>query len=187
MSPQSPVFGVLFFVLEVAVVALRLTPWEIPSRSYSEIFSSFFFSLESERVRRFAQPNSAISGGKRTKGESSFKKKITKYGGYEEKNRKRLINLAKKKPPAYGNAGVFLEPSYSSVSLESYSQILKPLWLWKMQSWGGIGVTSAPGRAGHIALSGARGGSAGSPPGSPAPTQNTPSYTPLQLLTSGEL
>lgn len=48
-------------------------------------------------------------------------------------------------------------------------------------------MTWAPGHARHVALSGARGGSAGSPPGSPAPTQNTPSYTPLQLLTSGEL
>lgn len=53
----------------------------------------------------------------------------------EKKTRKRLEkNKTKKqlsKKAAYGNAVLFLEPAYSFISLERYSQILflKPLWL----------------------------------------------------------
>lgn len=76
----------------------------------------------------------------------------------EKKTRKRLEkNKTKKqlsKKAAYGNAVLFLEPAYSFISLERYSQILflKPLWLWEMHGRGGISDLSVGARRTHPAL-----------------------------------
>lgn len=89
-------------------------------------FDPLFFLIRKEYFWRCAEPNCWTSGGKSDqKKDFHFYCKRCELYGLQRKTKKEAENKQTKnlsKKAEYGNAVLFLEPAYSFISLERYSQ-----------------------------------------------------------------